>query len=155
MKRLAIKDPGQFLFALFLLAMGAAGIIGASQLRMGIALRMGPGYVPMILSVCLVLFGIAVLIRALRIEGPPIGRWPWKEGGYVFLAILFFAVFVERLGLAVSTMGVVLLASLASPERRWLHIVLFALGLVVLCVGVFKFLLGLPLSIFPPFIGLL
>lgn len=155
MKRLTIKDPGQFLFAAFLLTLGTVGVIGATNLRMGIALRMGPGYVPVILSVCLILFGLAVLIRAMRIEGPPLGRWPWKEGGCVFIAILFFAVFIERIGLAAATIGVVVLASLAVPGRRWSKVCTFALLLAFMCVVVFKLLLKLPLSIFPPFMGLL
>jgi len=54
---------------------------------------------------------------------------------------------IERVGLAPAIIVVTLIAANASREMRWTETFAVAVGLAVLCVGLFIYLLGQPLAI--------
>lgn len=144
-----VRSPRDLLFALFLVAVGLVGLVQARGLEMGEALRMGPGYFPTVLSALLLGFGLVIGASSLVIEGPPLGRWAWWPMTVVLGAIVLFGLVVERLGLALTTAALVVVSSLAAPERRWGEVLLFAVLLAAGCVVVFHTLLGLPLRVWP------
>ena len=58
---------------LMLIVIGAAAIFVARSYPFGTALRMGPGYFPVMLGALLILFGVAILAVGLR-RGERISR---------------------------------------------------------------------------------
>ncbi len=144
-----VRSPRDLLFALFLIAVGLVGLLGARDLAIGETLRMGPGYFPMVLSVLLLAFGAVIGASSVVVEGPPLGRWAWWPMEVVVGAIVLFGLVVERLGLALTTGALVVVSSLAAPERRWPEVLLFAVLLAAGCVVAFHTLLGLPLRVWP------
>ena len=64
-------------------------------------------------------------------------------------SVVLFALVVEKVGLAASTLGLIVLASTASPEFRLKEAVLSGLFFAILAVGVFIVGLKLQLPIWP------
>lgn len=137
-------------FGLFLVGIGAAGYIGASDLDAGTLTRMGPGSIPAGLSLILGVMGLILLARAAWAPAAPrLERWSWTKLALILGGIVAFALALERLGLVVAVILLVWIAGLAAPDRRWREIA--ALGPVVAAFAVllFKTFLGLPLNIWP------
>jgi hypothetical protein len=134
---------------LFLIGVGFLGIAAGWELPMGEAAQMGPGYMPKILSAILVGFGMAICLSGLKAEGQPLGRWAWGPAAVVTGAVVLFGVTIESLGLALTSSMVVLVATVAAPDRRWRQALPFAVALALGCVVVFRIVLGLPLRVWP------
>lgn len=64
-------------------------------------------------------------------------------------AVLFFAVMIRDLGLAVTGVPMVMMAAFASAERNYLESFLFALGMTVFCAILFPITLGQPIPLWP------
>lgn len=144
-----IRDTQNLLFGAFLLLLGAAGFVFGQDLEMGSAVRMGPGYFPKVLAGVLVLFGAGFLAASLAFDGPRIGTVAIFPLVVVVGVVVLFAVVIERAGLVLTIVAVVLLSSLAAPDRRWLESALFAAGLAAACAVIFKVLLNLHLPVWP------
>jgi len=72
---------------------------------------------------------------------------------FVLGAAVVFAASVRTLGLAVAGPLTWVIAAMADPESRWVETVLFALLMTVLCVGLFKYALRLPIPLLPFVLG--
>jgi putative tricarboxylic transport membrane protein len=150
----AIRNPKDVLCGLLLLAVAGVFAVGLLELPIGTAFRMGPGYFPLVLMLLLAGLGIAILVSGLRIEGEPGGRpIPWRALLVVTFAIVVFGTTLKGLGLVLALTAAVLIATAAA--RPWRPLAAFAttLTLVAGCVAVFSFGLGLPLSLFGPWVG--
>ena len=112
---------------------------------------MGPGYFPRILGILLIILGAALALRALRIQGSPLPRWPWRPTVVVLGSVVLFGAIVNFAGLAVSTIVLILLSSAASSEFRPKEAVISGIALAVLTIAVFIILLKLQLPIWPVF----
>lgn len=126
-----------------------AGLLALWESRpfpVGTLARPGPGYLPNVLALILVAFGVVMLVRGGR--GVRLAALGWSESRHA-LAILAACVFVglalERIGWRL-TVGLALLFLLRVVERRS---TLFAVALtVVIALGsfwVFDTLLRVPL----------
>ena len=124
-------------------------LTGSFRLPFGTLNHMGPGFVPISLSLLLFLFGTLILVRGLRspTSSPP--QWPALRP---FIAIsacpILFALLIETAGLVVSIIVVCVVARMAVPVAKGWDIVLVPLGLAAFCVVVFVMLMGIALPIF-------
>ncbi|WP_123688656.1 tripartite tricarboxylate transporter TctB family protein [Allostella humosa] len=146
---LRVRDPQRLLFAAFLLAMGLCGLWFGWKLPMGTAVRMGAGYMPKVLSVILLAFGVGLAAASLAVEGPRLERWAWRGLAIILASLCLFGLLVERAGLLVTTAVVILAATAAAPDRRWREAAIFAVVMAVFCTVVFRLLLGLPIPALP------
>jgi hypothetical protein len=144
MHRLNVKD---FLAGFIFLAFGSAFLVLAQHYPMGSARRMGPGYFPQLLALLLMVIGIAAMLRALAREPVGIGRVAGKALLLVTVGVLIFGLTVERWGLVVASVSLVLISSAASSSARLSQALALALVLALFCVAVFGLLLGLPFPI--------
>lgn len=129
-----------------------AGI--AMTYDLGSALRMGPGYFPMLLGGLLVVLGLAIAAEGIvRGDGEAIGAIAWR--GLIFLtaAVLVFGFSVRRLGLAPALFLAVLLAAFSSARTRAWMALAMAAGLTVLCVLIFVEGLGMPVRLIGPWLS--
>jgi hypothetical protein len=147
--KIRIRNPQNLLFGLFLIGIGILGIAAGWDLSMGDAAQMGPGYMPKILSGILVAFGVVISLSGLKTEGQSLGRWAWGPAAVVTGAVVLFGVAIEPLGLALTSFMVVLVATVAAPDRQWRQALPFGLALALACVAVFRIGLGLPLRVWP------
>jgi putative tricarboxylic transport membrane protein len=150
---ISIKSPKDFWCGLLLIAIAAIFGLGLIGLPIGSAFRMGPGYFPLLLTVLLALLGFVVLANGLRVDGPEVGAIPLRALLATTLPIVFFGLTLRGLGLVLSLTITVLATTFAM--RSWNPVVALSttLVLVVACVAIFVFALGLPLSLFGPWIG--
>lgn len=148
---MAIRNRQDFGGGLMLLAVAGAIAWSASDLAFGNIAAMGPGFLPMILAVVLAGFGAVLTFRGMTIAGP--GLEFSRLGGIslILLSLACFAMLIEDVGLFLTAFGVVLIGSLADPDRRWIRNLLFALGLAALATALFGLLLSLPIPLWPAF----
>lgn len=149
----SIKSPKDFWCGLLLIAIAAVFVAGLIDLPIGSAFRMGPGYFPMVTTILLALLGTAILINGLRVEGPPVGAIPFRALLLIVLPIAFFGLTLRGLGLVLSLTVTVLASTFAARDWNPLVALSTTFALIAACVAVFVFLLGLPLSLFGPWVG--
>jgi hypothetical protein len=151
---LAIRNQKNFAAGLLYIGAGGAFAIGAFFYNMGSAARMGPGYFPFWLGLLLAAIGLVVLASSMRPRSPPgpLPKFDWKVLAWILASVASFGVLLTPLGLVISLLVLVLVASRASHEFRWKGAVLNALLLVAMCLGAFVWGLGLQLPLWPSFI---
>ena len=142
-----VKSPQDFWAGILFILSGCAALWIGRNYAFGSLTRMGPGYLPAVLSCALVAVGGVLTARALAFAGPPIERSRITPQLFVLAAIVVFALTIERLGLAPAVMLVAIAAALASRDMRWVEAIALGLGLAALCVFLFVYLLGQPFMV--------
>jgi putative tricarboxylic transport membrane protein len=148
-----IRSPQDAAAGLFLIALAVIALWGGSSLSAGSLGQMGPGMLPRALAVMTGLGGIGLLVGAFFVPGAGLERWHLRGPVFVLGAAVVFGLTIRPLGLAIAAPAVVLISSLASREVRWIETLVFAVVMTVLCLGLFKYLLGLPIPLAPWLIG--
>ena len=144
-----VRHPKDFFAGLIFIAFGIAAIAIGSEYPLGSAARMGPGYFPRLLGILLIVLGAALSLRALRLQGTRIPAWKWRPTLIVLGSVVLFGLIVTRLGLVLSTIVLIVFASVASHEFRPKEASVSAILLAALAVGVFVIGLKLQLPIWP------
>jgi hypothetical protein len=145
---LKINTP-DLAFAVFLIALGGLALALASPLSVGTAAAMGPGYVPRGLAVLIMLYGAALGVRALfsgREAMPSIELRPLL---LIFGAVALFAVLLPIVGLALTSLALVLCAGTAAYDVRFRENAIAAVILAAFAVVLFVMALGLPIPVWP------
>lgn len=143
MNRLLTKD---FLSGLMFVAFGLAALYFGQHLAVGTPVRMGPGYVPRMLSMILLALGVLVCIVALVSGSDPVERPKWKPITLVTFGIVCFALLFESTGLIPALVALILIASLGGDEFKITEVLGNMVVLTILCIIVFK--LGLSMNIY-------
>jgi hypothetical protein len=136
---------------LMLIAIGAGAIFVARNYPFGTALRMGPGFFPVVLGGLLIVFGLAVLAIGLRKGESMTGSWSLRALIILPLSLILFGLLMEYAGFVPAMLVLIVGSATASTEFRFLEVLLFAAGLTALSVAVFVWALGLP---YPLIVGL-
>jgi hypothetical protein len=144
-----IRSPKDFWSGLFFIAV-AAGFIGLSQrYGMGNMHRMGPALFPTLVGGLLVFLGLVIALRSFAIDGPPVPRFHARPIIISLVAIALFGVVLSFHGLIAAVAVLTLVAAVASNESRPLETIGLAVVLIAFSVGVFVWLLGLPIPLWP------
>jgi len=134
--------------ALFIVLGLGFGLHVYLSLDLGTAVRMGPGYFPLLLSGLLVILGVAILLRAFGAANEVWGAFAWRGLIFISLGPILFGALIQGLGLVPALAIIAFITSFASQRMSlWLAIVLSA-GLLVFCVAVFSWGLGSPIRLF-------
>lgn len=144
MNRLLSKD---FLSGLMFIAFGLIALYFGQKLALGTPVRMGPGYVPRMLSLILLGLGVIVCIVALVAGSEPVEKPKLKPIGLVTVGVICFGLLFERAGLLPALVVLILIASLANDEFKLIEVIGNMVVLAVLCTVVFKVGLGMNISI--------
>ena len=124
---------------------GLSAAIVAVNYGIGSFTRMGPGFMPMMLGVVLVVLALAIIWHELHVPEtwlPPV----WRPFIAITLGILFWASLVESAGYFPASAGQVIISSLALPNPRWRSIVILAAVLSICGYLLFVMQLGVPLE---------
>jgi hypothetical protein len=150
--RRALKD---ILAGGIFIAIGAAFALGSLAYDIGTPLRMGPGYVPLVLGGLLAALGAGVIVKGfIAGEGADIGGTDWRALILVTAAVLFFGITVRGLGVIGALFGASLLAALGRSQTPWREALVIAVGITALSVVIFIFALRLRLPLVGPWIPL-
>jgi hypothetical protein len=143
--RRALKD---ILAGSIFIAIGGAFALGALAYDIGTPLRMGPGYVPLVLGGILVALGGGIVVKGfIAGEGEEIGFVDVRAVVLVITALLFFGLTVRGLGVIGALFGTTLLAALARSRTSWIQALIIAAGVTALSVGIFIYALQLRLPL--------
>lgn len=151
-----MEKPRDVVGGAVIMAVGLAFLLFGQELPMGTSVRMGPGYFPTILSGLLVALGLTIAVLGLRApagEGGP-SALPWRGLILIIGATLAFGLTLRGLGLGPVLVLVVLATAWASRYASLRSSVLLAAGLATFCSVLFIRLLGLPLPLLGPWLGL-
>jgi putative tricarboxylic transport membrane protein len=141
---LELRNSKDIWAGLMLIGIGGAAMLIARNYPFGTALRMGPGYFPIILGALLIVFGLAILAYALRSRERIAGSWSLRALIILPLSLILFGVLMEHAGFVPAMMVLIFGSATASTEFKFVEILLFSIGLTVLSVVVFVWALGLP-----------
>jgi hypothetical protein len=144
-----IRSPKDFWSGLIFVAMGVGFVALASQYRMGDLHRMGPGLFPAMVGGLLAALGAIVAARSLVSDGPAVAAFQVRPLAFGLLSIVLFGLALQFLGLVIAVAVLVLVGAYASREVRPLQNMALAVVMVAFSVGVFVWLLGLPLPLWP------
>src|SRR5688500_6074583 len=143
--KVALKDNKRFLSGIMFLFIGAVAIYMAQDYPMGSALRMGPGYFPIVLGGMIGLFGIWELIIGV-IKPDPLKGSNWSIRALIILPLscVVFGVMMEKVGFVPALIALVVVSSSAGREFKVWEAVVMAIALTIMCTGIFIYGLGLP-----------
>ena len=159
-----IGHPKDFWSGIMFLAIGAAFALVAKGLKfgdtvliqgyaMGTPARMGPAFFPFWLGTILAVLGIIIAVQGYRTRGGPESAFPtfhWKPILYVLGAVVLFGLILKPVGMLLSGIILVFIASYGNPEKVSLRATAFlSVGLVVFCALVFVWGLKLPIPLCP------
>lgn len=152
-----VKNPKDVTAGVLLILLAALFAWLGSDLPLGRAIRMGPGYFPMILCGLLAFLGLIVVISGLAVgdedERALLSGIPWRGLFFVTLAVAVFGLGVRTLGLGPSMGLSVFLSSMASQKFRLVRSLIMAGVMVAFSWAVFIKGLGLPLPMLGPWLG--
>src|SRR5262245_51723577 len=169
-----VKAPQDLAAGLFLVAVALVGYFGAFHLRTGTLGGMGPGLLPKVVALTIGAFGLFLIVEALTTAGGIVERWSLRGPFFVLGAALVFAATIRGstlvfggfriplgdtvisvpvllilqtppLGLVVSGPLAVIVAACADKGSRIIEVIVFAAVMTILSIGLFKYLLNLPI----------
>ena len=114
----SIRHPKDFWAGVLFVAIGLASIVYGARYTLGVAARMGPGYFPRILGILLIALGAILALRALRVPGAPLPLFHWRPIVIVLGSVVLFGAIVQKVGVALATVILIVTASAASREFR-------------------------------------
>jgi len=150
---LSIRNPKDFFTGILLLAIAAVFAYGLTELRVGTAYRMGPGYFPMLLTGLLIVFSVVLIVNGFVTDGEAIGEIPWRALTIITVSIVLYGATLKGLGLVLALGLTVLLSTFAAEKWDAKAAVGVTIVLVAASVAIFVKGLGLPLSLFGPWVG--
>ena len=149
--KLDIRNNKDFWGGMMLIILGAGAIFIASGYRIGSALRMGPGFFPIILGVILILFGTVIMAMGLVSKEKIKERLSLRALILLPAALLLFGFLMNLAGFVPAVVALVFCSAAAGSEFKLLEVSLLAIGLTVMSVALFLWGLELPFTMIKGF----
>jgi hypothetical protein len=146
-------DWPDLLLGLFLLLVATLTVVATRKLGIGTAANMGPGYMPRVIAIAVMLFGAFFTGRGLLRSHLGIARVQLRSLIAIPLAVGLFSLLVEFAGLAIAALVTIVAAAWATHEFRAKEAVIFGLAIAAVSVLLFVQVLSLPLPIWPDVFG--
>ncbi len=147
-----IRHPKDFFAGVMFVVFGAAALAIGSGYPLGTAARMGPGYFPRILGILLILLGLVIAVRGLKLQGSQITIGSLKPMAIVLGSVVLFGLLSPYIGLILAGVMLIVVSSAGSSEFSWKEALISGIILSVGAVLVFVWGLGLQFSVWPPFL---
>ena len=147
--KVLIRAPKDFWSGVMFLCFAAVTLVTASGYSMGRGGRMGPGYFPTMLGWLLGVLGAVLVLRSFFVSGEAIERIKLRPLFVLLACVLIFAVTINPLGLVLSLTITTFLSAFAGDDLRIVETLFLSLGLTLLSLVIFVFILGLPLPVWP------
>lgn len=143
-----IKNVKHLMTGTFLILVAAVAIYASRQLSTFTEIGLGPGFLPRTLAGVQFVFGSALIVSGFMSVGEPIVRWPARPL-LVLVAVVFFGMSLESMGMVIAVMGLVLIACTANSEMRPVEAAILAVGSAAFSAVLFVTLLGLTIPVWP------
>jgi len=119
---------------------------------MGTPARMGPGFFPFYLGAILFILGVVIAVggfRGTKGEDTHVEKFHWGPIGYVLGAVVIFGLLLKVIGMLLSGLVLVVIASLGSHEFKLKPVLILGTVLTIFCAFVFVGGLKLPIPLCP------
>jgi hypothetical protein len=146
------RFPRDIAAGLFLLVIAAIGYAGTTNLP-SIWAGVGSGLMPKLVAGLIAVVGVLIISFGLLPSADRLQSWTLRGPVFVLGAAVVFAATIRTLGLAAAGPLAWIIAALADRDTRLLETVVFAALMTALCIGLFKFVLNLPIPLFPLVLG--
>lgn len=138
-----LRNPEDFWSGIMFITVGVLAIFISRDYPMGSAMRMGPGYFPTAVGICMIVLGSIISLISTRTTGSGIGNWPWRAMLFMSVAFVIFAWGLERLGFIPSLALLIVVSTLATPHFRWKEMAIQTVVMVIGAWALFIYALGL------------
>lgn len=131
-----------------LIGLGVA--LQAARYGLGTREMMGPGALPMILGLLLLLVGALIIINAekeARPDNHAADVRDWRGWICIVAGVLSFVLFAERFGLLLATFSCVFISALGDRGARLKQILVLAVCVTLFGAGLFSYGLRIPLPL--------
>ena len=125
--KLEFRNNSNFWAGLMFLVIGVATILIAKDYRFGSTLRMGPGYLPIVLGIMLTLFGLYILVKGLYRPDNIEGTWSLRALIILPASVVLFGLLMEHAGFIPALAAVVILSAVSGREFKWAEVLLLTL----------------------------
>jgi hypothetical protein len=146
-----------------LVAFGLFALYASADLPFFTEGGVGSGLLPRALSVLIVGLGAVQLLVTWRQPPESTGNWPIRDMVPVLVGIFLFAVTIRGfdfgafkvpvLGMSVVAPLAIICSGLAAKDAKPVELLIFAAVLSAICIGLFRYALGLSLPVAPWLIG--
>jgi len=130
--------------------LGGAVIALSGDLPTGRLSMPGSGFLPMILAVLMIVFGLALFVRAR--ESGTLSSVPWDDGKHALTVIVIAAIAIAlytKLGFIITMMLMMASLLIIIERKNPLRAAAYSVGVVVVAYVCFAFLLKSPLPTSP------
>lgn len=135
------------------IALGAFFSLESLNYELGSPIRMGPGYMPLVLGGVLAALGLAIVVAGLRKPEEHTNERPsWRAIGLIGVAIVFFGLCIRGLGFVPTVFITAVLTASASRRSTLLGAAIIAAALTLLSTLVFVFGLRLQVPMLGPWL---
>jgi hypothetical protein len=120
---------------------------GLTSLKFTGQFGMGPGFFPVIVSAIMVVLAAMVGVGAIGREGSPSTLIRLRPFVLVVASPIAFGLTIRPFGLAIAILLSVSIAALANRRITLVQTIVLSLAVTALCVGLFHYLLSLPVPL--------
>jgi hypothetical protein len=146
--RMRITNPQDFWAGLMFIAFGILAIVVARDYPMGSAMRMGPGYFPTYIGVCLIALGSVITLLGLKTAGDRVGAFAFRSMLLLGAAFILFGWAIDHVGFVIALLAMIVLSSLAGAEFKLKEVAILSLFLIAGSWALFIWGLELPFPLF-------
>ncbi|BCJ91362.1 membrane protein [Terrihabitans soli] len=137
---------------LVFIVIGLLFAVGARDLDIGTATRMGPGYFPLVLCGLIIFLGVLISAKSFGKPDVDFGVIPWRALLLILPSTVIFGLTLKNIGLMPAVFIVALASSFSSSKMTVPLAFALSIGLSIFCAAVFKWGLGLPIELFGPWV---
>jgi hypothetical protein len=145
---LKIKSEEDFWAGVMFIGFGALAIFLAQDYPYGSTSRMGPGYFPTWLGICMLALGVAIAINGFRVEGPTVKKFAVRAMLLMGLGFVVFGWSIDHIGFIPAMALLIFLGAAAGSEFRFKEVAIMAIALIIGCWALFIKGLELPFPLF-------
>jgi len=132
--------------SLFWIAVGAFFAIEGARLGVKTLKNPGPGFLPVMTALLLILFSLLILGKGLLRPADAVARIPWRRHVFVIATIFFYMFLLDWIGFLTSTFVLMfmLFSVLVRGKNRWSMVSIYALATAVAAWLVFSVAIRMP-----------
>lgn len=149
--KLELRSNKDFWSGIMLIVFGAGAMFVARGYRFGSALRMGPGFFPVVLGGILIAFGICIIAMGLRSSVKLEPNLSFRALALPPLALVLFGIFIEWTGFIPALVILIFVSAASGRTFRFREVLLLTVIMVGGAVALFIWGLGLPYPLFKGF----
>jgi putative tricarboxylic transport membrane protein len=144
-----IKDLNVVLTGVFLILVALLAFWLSWPLSGRTDVGLGPGYVPRLFAFIQLGLGALMVFNGFVQAGEPTEPWHLRPVVLILASVGFFALSIERMGLVISVIGLVLISCAAHRGTTWREALVLALSTAAVSALLFVKALGLSIALWP------